>query len=71
MEVGFCAGCLGLDNLSTPKQIGLSTKLCISFCDIKFQVCFLFQQQKMISQLFKKPALKILGVGFVLCQIMN
>ena len=52
-------------------QIGHSMKLCISFCLVKFQVCLRFQQQNTISQLFKNPALNILGGGFVLCQIRN
>ena len=52
-------------------HIGLCIKLCISACEIKFHVCFLFQQVKIISQLFRNPALKIFGAGFVLCHIMK
>ncbi len=38
---------------------------------MKFHVCFLFQHVNIISQLFKKPALNILGAGFVLCHIIK
>ena len=71
MDTGFWAGCLGELSRSGRIQIGLSMKLCISFCDMKFHVCFLFQQVNIISQLFRKPALKIFGAGFVLCHTIK
>ena len=71
IATGFCAGCFGSLILSGTMHIGLSMKLCISFCERKFQVCPLFQQQKIISQLLRKPALNIFGAGLVLCQIIN
>lgn len=52
-------------------QMGHSKKLCISFCLEKFQTWPRFHIQAIISQLLRKPFLKIFGVGLVLCQIKN
>jgi len=38
--------------------MGLSMKLCISFCFVKFQMCPLFHAQIMSSQLLRNPAVK-------------
>ena len=49
----------------------LSKKLCILPWDEKFHLWPLFHIHAISSQLFKKPVLYILGVGFNLCQTIN
>src|SRR5260370_35697855 len=64
--IGFCVGWTGFFNLSLPMHMGLSMKLCISFCLVTFQVCPLFHTHTISSQLLRNPALLSFGGELVL-----